>query len=79
MATIAEIMKANQTEIISLMIINRTKCLELIDNLMNLKTLMGKIDKGYNNKLSKVGKIKRITRKVLDETKTEMIEEKEEN
>ena len=45
MATIAEIMKANQTEIISLMIINRTKCLELIDNLMNLKTLMGKIDK----------------------------------
>ena len=52
---------------------------ELIDNLMNLKTLMGKIDKGYNNKLSKLGKIKRITRKVLDETKTEMIEEKEEN
>ena len=65
MATIAEIMKANQTEIISLMIINRTKCLELIDNLMNLKTLMGKIDKGYNNKLSKVGKIKKNNKKSI--------------
>ena len=44
---------------------------------MNLETLINKIDKAYNNKLSRVGKLERITRKLLDETKTEMIEEKE--
>ena len=52
-------------------------CLELIDNLMNLKILMHETHKAYNDEFSRVGEIERITRKVLDETKTEMIEVKE--
>ena len=44
---------------------------------MNLKTLMDKTHKAFNNKFSRVEEIEKITRKVLDETKTDMIEMKE--
>ena len=38
---------------------------------------MHETHKAYNDEFSRVGEIERITRKVLDETKTEMIEVKE--
>ena len=69
MATIAEIMKKNRKEIISLMVINKRNSLELIDNLMDLKVLMDKIDQLSDDKMLKVTEIERITRKVLDEIK----------
>ena len=72
--TIAEILKERRLEIFNLMIINS---LDLKDNLIDLKIVLDKIDDISINKISGVREIERITRKVLQETKTKKIEEKE--
>ena len=74
MPTIAEILKERRLEIFNLMIINS---LDLKDNLIDLKIVLDKIDDISINKISGVREIERITRKVLQETKTKKIEEKE--
>ena len=59
------------------MIVNKINSLDLIDNVMDLKLLLNEIDEININKISRVREIEKITRKVLGETKTIKVEEKE--
>ena len=60
---------------LNLMITNKIKSLDLIDNLVDLKIKMEKIEKISNNGRLEVKKIEDMIRNVLDEFKTENTEE----
>ena len=56
---------------LNLMITNKIKSLDLIDNLMGFKIIIEEIEKINNNERLEVKKIEEIIRKVLGEFKTE--------
>ena len=56
---------------LNLMITNKIKSLDLIDNLMDFNIIIEEIEKLNNNERLEVKKIEEITRKVLGEFKTE--------
>ena len=60
---------------LNLMITNKIKSLDLIDNLVDLKIKMEKIEKIRNNGRLEVKKIEDMMRNVLDEFKTENTED----
>ena len=60
---------------LNLMITNKIKSLDLIDNLVDLKIKMEKIEKISNNGRLEVKKIEDMMRNVLDEFKTENTED----